>query len=155
MYITTIELKHSNPSMGPHEHTITYTIQNQSSHEQEFEQLLQGSTINRSSFLDFLAAHQAKDQTTLQAIFAAYQPRELSEGATISKLTLTLEGGHSIILSDLRKVSLGGYYSTFIRYLVAHGTKNESSSKAPNLIQLRPNRPVVSKEAKGNHLTDS
>jgi transcriptional regulatory protein LevR len=129
MKITKVELKHTNPSLGPHERIITYSMYNNDEHEQEFEQLLQRSTVNGSySMINFLEAHKNKDEKTIKEITSINKDKVLPKGGVISKFTITLEAELQVEVSDLRTIYLGGYYSTFIPYLVKHGHKFEYSS---------------------------
>lgn len=161
MKITAVELKHSNPSMGPHETIITFNMSNNSLHEHTFEQLLQESTINKNySLKEFLTAHAQKDSSTIQKIMDAYQPEHpLACGGTISDFSMTLQDGTVVTFHDLRTILLGGYYSTFIPYLVKHGFREEYSGwEASPLNRISPlhtpQDPEISKEDEGHSVSD-
>lgn len=171
MKITKVELKHTNPSLGPHERIITYSMYNNDEHEQEFEQLLQRSTVNgQYSMISFLEAYKDKDEETIKKITSTNEDKELPCGGVISKFTITLETGVQVEVNDLRTIYLGGYYSTFIPYLVKHGHKFEYSSwENPILEEVKPKsfdsyfNPSIQKyleeeeeeeEAQGNHVSD-
>lgn len=164
MKITAVKLQHTNPSMGPHERIITFTMSNKEEHQEQFEQLLQGTTVNENySLIDFLTADQARDEDTIKKIINTYTPAYLNEGQTISNFTITLEHGTEVLFSDLRTIQLGGYYSTFIPYLVKEGYRDERSNgsfKMPEPIPLPDEslplfKTSLLEEDKGDHLTDS
>lgn len=171
MKITKVELKHTNPSLGPHERIITYSMYNNDEHEQEFEQLLQRSTVNGNySMINFLKAYENQDEEAIQKITSMNKDKELPCGGVISKFTMTLETGHQVEVSDLRTIYLGGYYGTFIPYLVKNGHKFEHSSwEKPIIEAVKPksfdkylNSSIQNfieeeeeeEEAKGNHVSD-
>ncbi|MFK7795902.1 MAG: hypothetical protein AB8E82_00505 [Aureispira sp.] len=171
MKITKVELKHTNPSLGPHERIITYSMYNNDEHEQEFEQLLQRSTVNGSySMINFLEAYKNKDEKTIQKITSMNEDKVLPSGGVISKFTITLEVGLQVEVSDLRTIYLGGYYGTFIPYLVQYGHKFEYSNwEKPIIDEVKPKsfdkyfnssiqkfieEEEEEEEAKGNHVSD-
>lgn len=160
MKITTVQLKHSNPSMGPHETIVTFDMSNNSTHEEVFEQLLKESTINKQfSLEEFLKAHVKKDKATIQEILKAYEPGKLASGGTISGFSMLLENGVEVHIRDLRTTLLGGYYSTFIPYLVKHGFRKEYSGwelspKIKNPSLKLPNDPEISNEEEGHSVSD-
>ncbi len=143
MKITAVQLKHTNPSMGPHERIITFTLHNTAAHEAEFEQLLNASTVNGTCPLSqYLTYHQQNNQVAIQQVLAQHEDQMLSCGATISTFSLTLNDGKQVSFYDLRTIDLRGYYGTFIPYLVKHGTRDErgnaSFQKEPFLEQPLP-----------------
>lgn len=125
--IQSIELTHTNPSLGPYERTISYHLTNGEAHKTEFEQLLNESKINGFELKTFLTAYKNKDKNTIDSVFQANYQGTLNEGATISILKITLIGGFEVQISDLRSTQLSGYYADFIRYLVKNGDREEYS----------------------------
>jgi hypothetical protein len=125
--IQSIELKHTNPSMGPYERIITYSLTNSETHKVEFDQLLEGTIVNgKFDLKTYLTAYKNKDRATIDEIFKADYKGDLRSGETISKLNITLVGGVNIQVSDLRTTELSGSYADFIRYLVKNGYRYES-----------------------------
>jgi hypothetical protein len=125
--IQSIELIHTNPSMGPYERIISYSLTNTEAHETEFDRLLKESKINRKFDLEtFLRAYKNKDKETIEKILKADYNGSLNEGQTISILKIALVGGVNVQISDLRTTQLSGYYPEFIRYLVKNGNRYES-----------------------------
>ncbi|MGH1336167.1 MAG: hypothetical protein ACRBFS_08570 [Aureispira sp.] len=176
MKIISVKLEHSNPSMGPHERIITYSMSNQAAHETEFEQLLQNSTVNQAySLMDFVKAYQEEDTALIKKITSIHAKERLPTGGTISEFSITLADGLLVKVSDLRVVHLGGYYQTFIPYLVKNGHRNEYTGglgfgepplikreelippKIAHIDSLAPEITVINKIdplEEGNHLTD-
>lgn len=127
--IQSIELKHTNPSLGPYERIISYFLSNSEEHQAVFDRLLNESTVNRNfDFKTLVTAYKTKDTKTIDEILKADYNGDLNEGETISKLQITLTGGFTINVSDLRITRFSGYYPEFIRYLVQHGFRDEFSA---------------------------
>jgi hypothetical protein len=126
--IQSIELKHTNPSLGPYEQIISYSLTNSEAHKAEFDQLLEGTTVNgKFDLKTYLTAYKNKDKATTDKFFAANYKGDLRSGETISKFKMTLIGGFVVEVSDLRTTILSGYYPDFIRYVVKNGHRYESS----------------------------
>lgn len=126
--IQSIELKHTNPSMGPYERIISYSLENAALHKTEFERLLNETKVNgRYDLKEFLVAYKNKDKTTIQQVLNLNSNKDLRQGETISVLSITLIGGVVVQIPDLRVTELSGYYPDFIRYLVEHGNRFEFS----------------------------
>jgi len=126
--IQSILLEHTNPSLGPYERIISYSLTNSEEHKTAFDQLLNESKVNSFDLKTFLTAYKNKDKTTIEKVFKADYNGDLNEGETISKLKITLVGGGEVQISDLRRTQLSGYYADFIRYLVKNGHRDEFSN---------------------------
>lgn len=131
MNIKSVTLRHTNPSMGPHEVEVTISLTNAKEHDIEFEKLLQDTTVNSTiSLNDYIQAKKDKDQKTLDKVHSNFKTNDLSEGEQISYLTIHLEDNSSVVFHDVyREWSLSGYfYPIFTSYMVKHGNRSESSS---------------------------
>lgn len=127
--IQSIKLTHTNPSMGPYERIISYSLNNSEVHQAAFNQLINKSTVNGNfDFQTFLTAYKTKDLATIDKIRSADYNGALNQGQTISKLQITLKSGVVIEVPDLRTTRFSGYYPEFIRYLVEHGFRDEFSA---------------------------
>lgn len=145
--IQSIELKHTNPSMGPHERIISYSLTNTDAHKAEFDQLSNGTKVNEEFDLKtLLIASKNKDSARIEKIFKADYKGPLNVGETISILNITLVGGLKVCISDLRTTQLSGYYPEFIRYLVGNGARYESSSnKMPIFLEEEEGKVILQK----------
>lgn len=127
--IQAIRLTHTNPSMGPYERIISYNLSNSETHKAAFDALEKGTKINGIFDLEtYLTAYKNKDKETIDRILKADYKGDLNVGQTISRLSITLKGGETLQISDLRRTKLSGYYADFIRYLVKNGHREEYSA---------------------------
>lgn len=132
MKVTSIEIEHTNPSMGPYEKIKTISLSNTTPHEEQFNKFLSDAKIFNITFQDYLNAHISKDKKILDQIskgVASTDRNKLNEGATISNLTISIKDQPSVRLSDLRYYSFSGYYYDFISYLAKNGSAYTQSSK--------------------------
>jgi hypothetical protein len=134
--IQAIELKHTNPSLGPYEKIISYNLTNSEVHKAAFDKLLDGTIVNGQFDLKtYLTAYKNNDKETTDKIFKAGYKGNLRSGETISKLNITLIGGGTVQISDLRTTQMSGTYADFIRYLVKNGRKYESGGEDDFLLK--------------------
>lgn len=144
--IQAIKLTHTNPSMGPYERIISYSLSNSEAHKAEFDQLLNDTKVNQIIDLEsYLTAYKNKDKATIDQVFKANCQENLNSGETISILQITLVGGLDIKVSDLRQTRFSGYYADFIRYLVKNGHRDEFSKNDmfPRFEEkLQPNKRI-------------
>lgn len=131
MNIKSVTLRHTNPSMGPHEVQVTISLAHTKDHNSEFENFLQNTKVNSLiSLNDYIKARVNKDQKTLDKVHTNFKSHDLNEGEEISHLTLYLEDNLNIEFQDVyRQWNLSGYfYPTFTSYMVKHGIRSEISS---------------------------
>lgn len=137
--IQAIKLIHTNPSLGPYERIISYSLTNTEAHKTEFDQLLNESKINGFDLKTYLTAYKKKDKKTIEAVFEAGYKGILNEGETISILKITLAGGLDVQVSDLRKTQMSARYHDFIHYLVKNGHREEyGQDEMPFNIKEKP-----------------
>lgn len=144
--IQAIKLTHTNPSMGPYERIVSYSLTNADLHKAEFDQLLDETKVNGAfDFKTYLMGYKNKDKATIDRIYKANYSGSLNQGETISVLQITLVGGLEIRISDLRQTKLSGYYPDFIRYLVKNGYRS-AFSKNDEFIEVQEDiKPKISK----------
>lgn len=122
-----ITIKHSNPSLGPHNKKRSYTI-DMNDREELAADLLTNTTVNGVMSLgEYLAAKLTKDTEVCQVVDVIAEDTELGHGSTISDLVFEFEGGISFTLHDLRKYNLqGSYRDTFLPVLIAQPVQIDS-----------------------------
>lgn len=142
MKLVSIELEHTNPSMGPHEKKVSF-IYHLNNEAVVAQKLLDETLVNSVGTLrEYVEGSLAKDHLRLKKFYHMIPEKDLTNGAVISNLYLTFEDRRKVELNDLRKISLSGYYiDTFRAILVAKGSRYESSSKLETLDFLKEDNP--------------
>ena len=125
MHITSLTLKHTNPSMGPHETVTTISLAAAEPHQARIQQFLEEAVLNNTvSLKDYLEAVHQEDTSILEAVKANAPERDLPSGGTISTFQIHLEGRPTVTLYDVyRRHSLSNFYPDFTKYMVEHGIK--------------------------------
>ena len=135
MKITTIELQHTPPSLGPHETITTVTLQSNSTTAPTIQEFILNSKINQTcSLADYLEAELKDDKVLIQQIYANQPKNELNEGEQISNLIFHFEGGEIFEVSDVyRRFTLTNFYGKFSKYMVDNGstTKKDNTMERP------------------------
>ncbi len=124
MKIKTIQLQHTNPSLGPHEVITTVTLASNSSTEKEISTFINNAIINEAcSLADYLNGIQEENQNIIKKVLENTSKKELNQGAQISNLIFHFETGKTLEISDVyRRYSLTNFYPEFTKYMVANGT---------------------------------
>lgn len=133
MKITTIELQHTNPSLGPHETITTVTLQSNSTTAPTIQEFIHNSTVNQTcSLANYLEAELKDGKTLIQQVYANQPKNDINEGEQISNLIFHFEGGEIFEVSDVyRRFTLTNFYGEFTKYMVDNG----SITKIDNTIE--------------------
>lgn len=140
MKITSIELEHTNPSLGPYEEIITITLVNSKTHLEKVNEFIKKSQINNTTSLyKFLEANINNETKILIEVYKNAPKGNLNEGESISNLTIELEGGKTIKLNDVyRNYSLTNFNPDFTSYMVKNGSRSTSNSNFFPTINNEP-----------------
>mmetsp|Transcript_16262 Transcript_16262/g.18091 ORF Transcript_16262/g.18091 Transcript_16262/m.18091 type:complete len:162 (+) Transcript_16262:125-610(+) len=126
--VSSVELRHSNPSLGPHNKPVSITLSNTKEHQKEFSSLMSKTTLNGVCSLEKYAAEKMSgNEKIVEKVNKAVSKGSLNCGQTISTFTIFFEDETSIKVHDLRVMKLEGYYSEFVKYLVKNGKRREES----------------------------
>jgi hypothetical protein len=140
MKINSIELEHTNPSLGPYEEITIITLYNSKTHLETVNNFINNSQINNTTSLyNFLEANINNETKLLEEVYNNTPKGELNEGEKISNLKIYLEGGKEIVLNDVyRQYSLTHFYPDFTSYMVEHGSREVSRSNSFPTINNEP-----------------
>jgi len=140
MNITYVQFAGSNPSMGPHNSRSSNTLQ-MGSRPDILADLLDNTTVNGSTPLRaYLTMRVSGDDSAVQQVHSAWQPRRLNDGERIINLTIGFADGRAVTLHDLRRFSLtGDGYRRFEVLIRKEGTVHQESSHAE--LRERPLAP--------------
>lgn len=124
MKINSIELKHTHPSLGPHEEITIVRLSVSSKTAVIVEKFLKTIQVNHTvSLAEYIELTLSKDEKRLSEITNNGPKGELASGSKISYLTLNTTEGQSITLDDVyRRFSLSDFYPDFTRFMVENGT---------------------------------
>ena len=127
--IRLIELKHANPSMGPHETITTVVLSMSAEHKVVVADFLENAIVNGTINLNlYLEAIHGKNEKVLKKVNENSPKRDLPCGGKVSHLSFYFEGGDKITLSDVyRGYSLSNFYPTFTQYMVDNGILDKYS----------------------------
>jgi len=130
--VTSIELKFSNPSMGPNERRVSYSLDCKT-YKQELTQLLEKTTVNGVMTLGkFLRLLRGRDAKAVESVRNKFKPRELGEGRSIQTLSFTFSDGSQAVLDDLDTYSITGYYyASFETLIKDKGARSVDSPIVP------------------------
>lgn len=128
--ITSLELEHTNPSLGPYERIITITLTNSKEHQERVQQFLAEAMVNGTVNLQqYITAVLSKDEKVLQEVRKNAPKGRLNEGESISNFTISIAGQPSIRFYDVyRQHSLSHFYANFTKYMVEHGVRFEGDT---------------------------
>lgn len=126
--LKSIELKHTNPSLGPYEKIITVSLIVTEEHVERIEKFLQTSQVNNTvSMHEYLNAVKNENKEVVNRVLENAPKGELRVGETISHLSFYFEDGQVIRLADVyRRFSVTHFYGDFTKYMVEKGTIEES-----------------------------
>jgi len=143
MKIKSIDLKHTNPSLGPHEKITTVSLSVTERHLERVDEFLNQSQVNNTvSLYEYLKAVKTKNEEVLNRVFNNEPKNELNSGQKISHLLFYFEDNEIIELSDVyRRFSLSHFYADFTNYMVEEGTIYHTKSDES---------PIFLKNKKGN-----
>lgn len=137
--VTSIQLEHTNPSMGPYENIITISLANNPKTEARINQFLNEATINNVMSLgDYILAYRNNDEKLIQKVASAKNDgANLKVGTSISNLTFYFEDQqHPLKIKDVyRRYSITNFYDDFTKYIVENGlraTNNDQKIKTIN-----------------------
>ena len=124
MGIRSIQLEHTNPSLGPHEVVTTVLLTVSESNRETVDRFLESSQVNDTlSMHDYIKAILDNNQADLEKVAAQAPKGELNEGETISNLSFHFENGEIIEFSDVyRKYRLTHFKPEFTSFMVEQGT---------------------------------
>lgn len=124
MKIKTIQLQHTNPSLGPHEVITTVTLTANSSTEKEISTFISNAIINNTcSLADYLNNQLEENHEPVNKVEENAPKNALNQGEQISNLIFHFETGKTIKISDVyRRYSLTNFYPEFTQYMVANGS---------------------------------
>jgi hypothetical protein len=136
MNIKSIELEHTNPSMGPHEKRTIVTLTVSKDDSQKTDDFINKSKINNTITLyQYLKAVQTKDTDALNLVLKNAPNQKLNQGSTISNLSFYFEDGQTIKLGDVyRKFILTHFKPDFTSYMVEKGTINHYQSDMNQIL---------------------
>jgi len=131
MKITSIELEHTNPSMGSHETIITISLLASEQNTKRIIQFINKSIINNTTSLyNYFKALENNDVELLKKISSQKKDydNDLPKGRKISNLTFHFASGKTITLKDVyHQYDLTHFHPDFTNYMVENGTKNSST----------------------------
>jgi len=124
MGIRSIQLEHTNPSLGPHEVVTTVLLTVSESNRETVDRFLESSQVNNTlSMHDYIKAILDNNQADLEKVAAQAPKGELNEGETISNLSFHFENGEIIEFSDVyRTYRLTHFNPEFTSFMVEQGT---------------------------------
>lgn len=152
MTISSITLRFSNPSMGPHETVTEYECAAQS-HQPEVDKLVEGSSVNTTVGLsEYLAARRRlsdnpspEDQSLVQRVESEGPDlSKLPSGGTIEQLTIAFEDGQVVTFGRFSGLVLSGSFREFRTFILENGRKRVSSPgmpEAPPIVRKSPTKP--------------
>lgn len=124
MNITSIELKHTNPSLGPHEKIVILTLPINVQTINSVSEFLGLSIIN--GVVELKEYLEAKRNNNIEVINKVEQRCnfDLNVGSPISHLTFHFEDGKHVEISDVyRCFNISHFYPDFTQYMVDKGSK--------------------------------
>ncbi|KIX20084.1 hypothetical protein SY27_16365 [Flavobacterium sp. 316] len=125
--VTSIQLEHTNPSMGPHENIISINLANNSDTEARINQFLNEATINNVMPLgEYILAYRNNDEKRSQKVEAAKNDEEnLKKGSSISNLVFYFSDGKTPLkIKDVyRRYTITNFYNDFTKYMVENGLR--------------------------------
>lgn len=126
MKIRAIQLKHTNPSLGPHEKIIKISLQVNEFTENVVNEFLGKSVINGTMGLkEFIEAQRSNNTLVLKMVEEKCKS-DLNQGSPISVLTFSFEDGKAVEIYDVyRRYHVSHFYPDFTKYMVAKGVKSE------------------------------
>ncbi len=124
MKVSSIELQHTNPSLGPNEIITVITLQSNSITTSTIEEFIKNSIINPTCALsEYLEAELKADNSLIQKVYDNSPKNKLNEGEQISNLIFHFEEGNHLKISDVyRRFSLTNFYGDFTKYMVTNGS---------------------------------
>lgn len=124
MSITSIILKHTNPSMGPHETVTTVRLGVEEKHRSTVADFLETSMVNQVvTMKEYLNAIHQNQTDIITKVEENSTTDRLPSGSNISHLTFHFAEKASITLHDVyRRFSVSNFYPTFTKYMVENGT---------------------------------
>lgn len=142
MNIKSITLKHTNPSLGPHETITTVSITASEEHLARINTFLQNSTINNTVTLyEYLEAVQTNNSKLIEKVLGNAPNNPMNEGETISNLSFYFDHNQTIELSDVyRRFLLTQFYPEFTAYMVEKGTisRENANFDSPIIEEIKP-----------------
>ncbi|MEO1451805.1 MAG: hypothetical protein AAFV07_19905 [Bacteroidota bacterium] len=123
MKISSIQLKHTQPSLGPHEEITTVSLSVSGETADRVNTFVHTATVNGVvSIAEYLQAVGDKDKKVLAQVQENAPKGELSVGGKISHLTFLLKDGQSIELRDVyRQYAVSDFYPDFTQFMVDKG----------------------------------
>lgn len=123
MNITSIELKHTHPSLGPHEEITILTLEVTDKTRNRVEEFIQTSQVNQMTSVEkYLQAALDKDEKLLEEVENNGPKGPLPRGSKVSYLSFDFKGGERIKFSDVyRRYNLSHFYPDFTKFMVAEG----------------------------------
>ena len=125
MDILSIELQHTNPSLGPQEEITEVTLSINEENKDKVMAFVQNAKVNDAiPLLAYIEAYLNDDRETLQRILekGPYHGKSLSVGGTISNCKFLLSNGQRVTLNDVyRKLVLSDFYPEFTSFMVEQG----------------------------------
>jgi hypothetical protein len=131
MKITSIELEHTNPSMGSHETIITISLIASEQNTKRITQFVNKSMMNNTTSLyNYFKALENNDLELLKKVSSQKKDynNDLPKGREISNLTFHFSSGKTITFKDVyHQYNLTHFYPDFTSYMVENGTKSNST----------------------------
>lgn len=128
--LSSIELEHTNPSMGPNENVITINLANNPNTEARINQFLNEATINNvMSVGDYILAYRSNDEKRIQKVeLATNDDTKLNVGQSISNLVFYFSDGTAPLkIKDVYRIySVTKFYDDFTKYMVENGSRSEA-----------------------------
>ena len=130
--LQSIELEHTNPSLGSDEKIITITLENSIETSERITEFLDTSIINDAITIgEYIEAHINKDTVILSKVRPNFDSNnKLNQGESISNLTFYFKNNiPSLEISDVyRRYCLTNFYDDFTKYMVENGSRDETSN---------------------------
>ena len=126
--LMSIELEHTNPSMGPYKSIITISLTNNLGTEARINKFLNEATINNvMSVGEYIFAYRNNDEKLIQKVESAKKDgSNLKEGESISNLLFYFTDGTAPLkIKDVYRIySVTKFYDNFTKYIVENGRRN-------------------------------
>ena len=142
MNIKSIELQHTNPSLGLNEKIVTVSLIVTEKHFKKVEEFLNQAKVNNTVFLEeYLKAVKNDNEEVINEVLNNAPKNDISKGSKISNLSFYFEENQVVELKDVyRKFDLTHFYPDFTKYMVENGTTDHKDSGKNSVQQILPNK---------------
>lgn len=150
MKITSIELEHTNPSLGPHEEITIVALTVNTETQPRVDEFIETAKVNHTiSLKEYLQASLDKNDELIKEVKDKGPRGQLTRGSKVSYLSFHFQGGESIRMADVyRTYTLSDFYPDFTKFMVEKGEiqrykpwegSKEKQSNIPKKIKKKEN----------------